>query len=488
MANILESSGRILVVGDVMLNRFVHGIVLGRADDAPVSVLHTKNEVDALGGASNVANNIAELGVKVMLVGVAGSASPERCLLETLLSESGIEHDLVEDNSRMTTSKTRFMAENGQQLMRCDRFSELPVCKAIETEIMRRAERYLKEPHVRVLVLADSGYGVLTSDVARRLIEVAKKSGVIVVVHPKGTDWSHYTGADLITPNRYDLKTVTGLPTDNDEDVVTAAHQLSKRCKAKAILVTRDKAGMTLIRTQFAPVHIKPHTKREQVIDIYGAGDTVLATLACCLACGESTLAACETSSVAAGIVVAKPGTATVPLSELVTANAAMGKMASAAHMLTLVKSWRKEGLTVGFTSGCFDILHRGHISMLREAASSCDRLIVGINSDASAERTKGSSRPVCNITERSSVLSALHSVDVVVSFKEDTPIELIKAIRPDFLFKGENHKLDAVAGAEYVQSYDGQMIFTKFEDGVSATTTSIIRRILERSNFRSYH
>jgi len=470
-----------------MIDRFVKGLVIGRAPDSPISVLHSSNETSRLGGASNVAHNIAELDVKAQLVAVVGPDSPERQEMEMLLLKSGVEHDLVEDVCRITASRTSFVAENGQRLLRCDRFSKTSVSKSIENEVVKRAECHFTNGCVSVLVLADNGQGVLTPDVSRRLIQAAKHSKIVVVASPKGRHYSQYTGVDLITVNTHDLNTVTGLQVDTNELVVEAANVLLMSYKVKAVLVTRENAGMTLVRPEQEPLHINQNARGEQVVDVSGKGDRVLAILACCLASGDSTLAASETCCFAAGTAVGKSGTATISINELRAANAAVGDNTTTEHVSTLVKSWHEKGLRVGFTHGCFDILHRGHICMLEQAASTCDRLIVGINSDESVKRLKGQSRPICNIADRISVLQALDSVHAVVEFKE-THVELIKAIKPDILFQGTDDKLDSVVGAKVVQSYNGQVVRTKREAEISVTTTSLIRRIIERNKFRSYH
>lgn len=480
MANIFNSSGHIIVVGDAILDRFVHGVVNGLAPDAPVSVLTWTHETSVLGGASNIANNIAELGIGVVLVAVVGPDSTERCELERLLDKAGVEKELIEDAGRLTTSKTRFVAHNGQQLLRCDRFSEPPLSKAVAKEVVMKVERLLMKNNVSVLILADNAEGVLTPTVTRRLIQLAHKSDIAVIVDPKGRDYSHYAGADIIKPNRHELCMATGLPTNTDELVVTAAYQLLDSCKFKAVLVTRDSAGMTLVRPGMKPVHISAHAKGEQVVDVNGAGDTVVAALACFLSSGSSILAACRSSSVAAGIVVGKPGTATASMHELDAATTTKRGALSLGYVLAFVKKWRELGLKVGFTNGCFDLLHKGHIFMLEEAASTCDRLVVGINSDASIKRIKGPSRPICNISERSTILSALDSVAVVVEFEEDTPIDLIKSIQPDVLIKGGEYTIDTVVGANFVESYGGEVVITKL--GPEISTTSIVGRIIKRN------
>jgi len=476
MANVFDSSRSIIVVGDAILDRFVYGEVTGLAPDAPVSVLCRKHETSVLGGASNVANNIAALGVGVRLVGVVGIDSWERREMKRLLKKAAVINDLIEDAGRLTTTKTRFVAQNGQQLLRCDNISESPVSKTVANEIVKRVGSYLNDDSVAVLVLADNEEGVLTANVARRLIQLAQMSGVPVIVDPKGRDWSHYKGADLIKPNRHELHMATGLATNTDELVTIAARQVLESYEVKAVLVTRDGAGMTLICPEMKATQIRAYAKGEQVVDVNGAGDTVLATIACCLASGVSLLAACRSSSVAAGIVVGKPGTATVSMWELAKSTKGDRKETSIEQAICQIKKWRELDLKVGFTNGCFDLLHKGHIFMLEQAASACDRLVVGINSDASIQRLKGPTRPICTFSERSAVVRALDIVDAVVEFEEDTPLNLIKIVHPDVLVKGGDYTLDTVVGAKYVQSYGGKVVLTKFVPQIS--TTAIVSRI----------
>jgi len=466
---------RVLAVGDLMLDCFVYGAVERISPEAPVPVLRIEREQAMLGGVGNVVRNLRAQGSSACMVALIGRDEAAREIKGLLRDDVEIESHLLEADDRPTTIKTRFIA-GGQQLLRADRERVHAVGASLEEEIAGRAEADLGM--ARALVLSDYGKGALTERVVRRLIEAARTRGVPVVVDPKGTDYARYGGATLVTPNRRELTEATGMPTANDAEVVAAAATLIERTGVAAVLITRSQDGMTLVRADAldAPLHL-PATARE-VYDVSGAGDTVVATVAAALAAGIALEDACRLANTAAGIVVGKIGTATASAAELVAAfrsrelETGEAKSVTVEDALARLVAWRDKGLTVGFTNGVFDLLHPGHVSLLRQARSQCDRLIVGINSDASVRRLKGEGRPVQNDAARALVLGSLAAVDLVVIFEEDTPLTLIEALRPDLLVKGADYTVDRVVGADLVRSYGGRVLLASLEDGHSTTAT----------------
>lgn len=468
---------RVLTVGDLMLDRFVYGSVDRISPEAPVPVLRIDREISMLGGVGNVARNLRALASSVCLVAVLGRDDAAREVKALLSRDADIESHLLEDPERPTIIKTRYIA-GSQQVLRADREQAADVGAGIEQDIIERAKSDL--PVAGALVLSDYGKGVLSRETADRLIAAARKAGVPVVVDPKGRDYSRYAGADLVTPNRKELTLATGMPADTDDEVVAAARHLIATSGVEGVLVTRSQDGMTLVTrsddADAAPLHL-PATAQE-VFDVSGAGDTVVATVAAGLAAGIAIGDACRLANVAAGLVVGKVGTATASSEELVHAirgrDLASGeaKTANLETALRQVSLWRAQGKVIGFTNGCFDLLHPGHVSLLRQAAERCDKLVVGLNSDASVARLKGPERPVQSEAARATVLGSLASVDMVVVFGEDTPIELITALKPDLLIKGADYKDKLVVGADVVAGYGGSVFLANLEDGFSTTKT----------------
>ncbi|MEQ8398843.1 D-glycero-beta-D-manno-heptose-7-phosphate kinase [Thalassobaculum sp.] len=466
---------RVLAVGDVMLDRFVYGAVERISPEAPVPVLRIEREQAMLGGVGNVVRNLRAQAASVCLVALLGRDEAAREIKGLLRDDVDIESHLLEEDDRPTTIKTRYIA-GGQQMLRADRERAHAVATVLEEEIIARAEADLGQ--AQALVLSDYGKGVLTERVVRRMIAAARPSAIPVIVDPKGNDYGRYGGATLVTPNRRELTEATGLPTGSDSEVVAAAAALIERTGIEAVLVTRSQDGMTLLRSEAlaSPLHL-PATARE-VYDVSGAGDTVVATVAAALAAGIDLESACRLANAAAGIVVGKIGTATASSAELAAVFRAReletgeAKTVTLEDALTHVSAWRGKGLTVGFTNGCFDLLHPGHISLLRQSKAQCDRLIVGINSDASVRRLKGEGRPIQNDASRALVLGSLASVDLVVIFGEDTPIDVIEALRPDLLVKGADYANKEVVGADVVRAHGGRVMLAVLEDGHSTTAT----------------
>ncbi|WP_333806094.1 D-glycero-beta-D-manno-heptose 1-phosphate adenylyltransferase [Phenylobacterium sp.] len=464
---------RVVCVGDVMVDRFVYGEVTRLSAEAPIPVLARRREMVMLGAAGNVARNVSALGGQVALVGVIGSDIEGREALRLVGDDGRIEGALVTDTARPTTLKTRFIS-GGHQLLRVD----VEETDAVSAETSVRLARAVRDvaPGSGVIILSDYGKGVVTDEV----IAACRNSGLPVLVDSKARSFQRYGAVDVIKPNASELARASGLPTGTDAEVEAALARALELCEARAILVTRAAQGMSLAVRGQAVRHF-PGSPRE-VFDVSGAGDTAIAALGTGLAAGKSIEDAIAFALLASGVAVGKVGTATVTPDELVEAAlsahmaAAEAKVATVARMVEEIARWRARGLRVGFTNGCFDILHRGHVAYLAQARSWCDRLIVGVNSDRSVRALKGEGRPVNDLESRALVLAGLASVDLVAPFDEDTPLELIRSARPDVLIKGADYTESEVVGGDLVRGWGGEVRLAPLVEGYS--TTAAIRRM----------
>ncbi len=467
----------VLVLGDIMLDRYVLGEVRRISPEAPIPVLRAERRRRVLGGAGNVAQNVAALGARAVLVGMVGADAAGDEVGQILHGSAGITARLVLAADRPTTVKTRFMS-GSHQLLRLDEEVTLPARSDIERQVLDAFAAAIAT--AEVVVISDYAKGLLTDNVLAQAIGLARGTGLMVVVDPKRTDLSAYTHAGVLTPNAAELARATGLPVGSDDEAAEAGAQAVVQAAADAVLVKRSEKGLTLVRPHRAPLHLP--TRAREVADVSGAGDTVSATLAIMLACGAPLAEAALMANIAAGISVGKPGTATVGHAELAEAvhqrelAAIDGKIADLEGALSRIGSWRRHGLRVGFTNGCFDLIHPGHVRLLARARAACDRLVVALNSDASVRRLKGPTRPVQSETARATVMASMASADLVVVFEEDTPERLIRAIQPDLLFKGADYRLDQVVGADIVQAHGGRVVLIDLEQGHSTSET--IRRI----------
>ena len=467
------SQARILCVGDLMLDRFVYGEVERTSPEAPVPILAIERQSVMLGGVGNVARNLISIGARATLLSVVGDDEVGRNLTQMVGEEDRIEPYLLVEPGRPSTEKTRFVA-GGQQLLRTDRETRHWISEQSAENLLRMAEDII--PECDVLVLSDYAKGILTDELCQALIKRARAENKPVVVDPKGSDYTCYRGASIITPNRRELGAATGGVVGTDGEIVATGRAMIEQLEIDALLVTRSQDGMTLISSDGRVEHL-PAQARE-VFDVSGAGDTVVATLASALAKGVDLIEAAALANVAASVVVAKSGTAVVYAADLLHAVRASDLTSSEAKIVPLtaaleaIDKWRAEGHKMGFTNGCFDLLHPGHISLLRQSKSSCERLIVGLNSDASVRRLKGEERPVQSESARAQVLASLETIDLVVIFAEDTPINMIEAIRPDVLIKGGDYRIEEVVGAEFVQGYGGQILLADTEPGFSTSRT----------------
>jgi D-beta-D-heptose 7-phosphate kinase/D-beta-D-heptose 1-phosphate adenosyltransferase len=466
------TGARVLVVGDVMLDRYWSGGTSRISPEAPVPVVNVLDDDMRPGGAANVAVNVANLGGNATLLGVVGADdAAER--LAMLVRSQGVAVDFLQCRSHPTMTKLRVVSRN-QQLMRLDFERSL----AAEGEVDQDAfQEHYKAAlnYADVVILSDYGKGTLRN--AAALIAEARLAGKPVLVDPKGNDYSPYAGATLITPNMSEFEAVAG-KCASEEEIVAKGEALRRKLGLRGLLVTRSEHGMTLIQADATPLHLR--TEAREVYDVTGAGDTVIATIGIALAAGKDLLQACQWSNLAAGIVVGKFGTATVSPAELAHAmNAPRGLEASVVvenMLLVQLEEARRQGKRIVFTNGCFDILHVGHIRYLEEAKRLGDVLVVGVNEDDSVRRLKGWSRPVNRCDDRMRVLAGLRSVDWVVSFGEDTPERLIRAVQPDVLVKGGDYHVEDIVGYDIVSARGGKVVALDFHDGYSTT------RIIERS------
>lgn len=464
----LLTGARVLVMGDVMLDRFIDGTVERVSPEGPVPVLRVARERTALGGAGNVLRNLGALGAAGVLLAAVGD-DPAGREVEGLAAEQGAAGSrILSVPGRATTVKQRYLAA-GRQLLRADRETTDALPEDAARALLEAARAALSR--VGAVVISDYGKGTLPADSLAAVIEAARAAGLPVVVDPKGGDYARYRGASLVTPNRAELEAASGLGAVGDRAVEAACRALIERCGLDGVLATRSEEGMTLVERDGAVRHLRAEAR--EVFDVTGAGDTVAALLGAALAAGMAPPDAARLANAAAGVVVGRLGTAVVRRDELRRALIAPGaKVVSLDTLLDVVAAWRQAGLVVGFTNGCFDLLHPGHLALLRQARAACDRLVVGLNGNNSARRLKGGGRPVQDEATRAAVLAALSDVDQVVVFGQDTPIELIEALRPEVLVKGADYMLDQVVGADLVQGYGGRVVLAELLPGHSTSAT----------------
>ncbi len=471
----------VAVIGDYILDKYVFGDVKRISPEAPIPVLLQSSKAAVLGGAGNVVGNISALGATAIPIGLLSgeSAGREVC---AILQEMGVEtSDLMLSCDWLTPIKTRFIADQ-QQILRLDEEEVRSPSQEEQDWLLAAAQRV----DCDVAILSDYGKGTLSAQIAQSLIEIFRAREIPVLVDPKGANYAKYAGATAVTPNLKELREVSGLPLKEEAEIIQSGQALIEELNLDFVLATRSEDGLTVVQRDHA-FHMP--TKAREVFDVSGAGDTLIASFSVAFAAGLSLEDSAHLANVAAGIVVAKTGTATASLAELSHAleeetGDHQSRIAALQPARLLVENWRAEGWRVGFTNGCFDILHPGHVSLLEQAAAGCDKLIVGLNTDASVRRLKGETRPINDESSRAQVLAALAAVDLVVLFDEDTPLELITALRPDVLIKGSDYEEHEIVGADIVKAHGGQILRAVLVDGKS--TSNIIRRI-ENTNLRGF-
>ena len=461
----------ILVVGDLMLDKYYFGDVNRISPEAPVPVVKVNHEKYTLGGAGNVVNNIVNLGAKAFVIGIVGK-DPNKLVIKQLLDEKRVNYYFLE-RDLPTTTKIRIIGEH-QQMLRVD-FEEI---KPLEYEELDNVKQYILSliNKVDCLIISDYGKGMITFELSQFIIKRAKEKKLPVIVDPKGIDWNKYIGATIVTPNLRELSNLLSRKVKNeDKEVENFGQEVREKYGLTYLLVTRSEKGMSLI-TENEVYHIRSEAK--EVYDVSGAGDTVVATLATAISAGINILDAVKIANTAAGIVVGKMGTAPITLDEL--KNALKGyrnrKLKSLQDLTLEIAMLRGKGKKIVFTNGCFDILHRGHIEYLKKAKELGDILVVGLNSDESVKKIKGKGRPINRQEDRAELLASLEFVDYVVIFDEDTPYNLIREIKPDILVKGGDYKIEEVVGKEFAK----ETVVLSFIEGYS--TTSIVEKISRRN------
>jgi D-beta-D-heptose 7-phosphate kinase/D-beta-D-heptose 1-phosphate adenosyltransferase len=460
----------IVIIGDVMLDRYFWGDVERISPEAPVPVVMVNHKTSTPGGAGNVAMNLKALNCGHVLIGLKGMDA-NGDILTRILEKHAIRHRLIAVQTHPTTTKTRILGQ-GQQLLRLDEERTVGIDRTAAHQLLQTFEDGLK--HADAVVMSDYGKGAIDPEVARGVIQKCRNLGIPVFVDPKGISWERYKGATCITPNTAELNRVAPFPEHDEKKLEWQARQTIETCDLEYLLMTRGPLGMSLFSHSGPAVHID--TEAREVFDVSGAGDTVIASLAAAYASGMSMIAAANLANTAAGIVVGKIGTQAVFESEL--------KQALSSHVLTgvekvvtleraaeMASAWRRSGQKIVFTNGCFDILHVGHIKLLHAAAAEGERLIVGLNSDTSIRNLKGPSRPIVPQTERAALLSSIKGVDLVVLFDAQTPIDLIRGIGPDVLVKGGDYTPETVVGNDLVKKSGGRVVIVPLVDGVSTTT-----------------
>jgi D-beta-D-heptose 7-phosphate kinase/D-beta-D-heptose 1-phosphate adenosyltransferase len=460
----------VLVIGDVMLDRTVYGVVERISPEAPVPVLTEERDTAAPGGAGNVVRNLTALGAAVAFIALVGDDAAGSEITGLIGGQAGVEPWLLVQGGRTTTVKTRFIAR-GQQVLRTDREQIAPIHPKLADRLIRIAVDAMAA--TGVVLLSDYRKGLLSDGVPARIIAAARQAGRRVIVDSNGADLAQYAGADVVTLNRRELADATQMPATDDAAIAAAAETLRAAHGFAAVLVTRGSDGMTLLDGS-TTLHVP--AEAAEVFDISGAGDTVVATLAAGLGTGLDLPTAVRLANSAAGIVVGKMGNVVARQADLAAAlspaTGALRKIVAPETAAEHIERWRHAGLRSGFTNGVFDLLHPGHVHLLEQARAACDRLIVGVNSDASVRRLKGPDRPVQPEAARAAVLASLATVDLVCVFEDDTPEALIATLRPDLLVKGADYALNQVVGADFVKTRGGKVVLADLLPGHSTTAT----------------
>lgn len=458
------SKAKVLIAGDMMLDRYYYGTVSRISPEAPVPVVNVKSEIYTLGGAGNVVNNIKGLSAQCTIIGAAKKDDDAGRLLDSLFNNIQAKSFFI-DADMPTISKLRVIGSK-QQIVRLD-FEDIHVfSESVNNQIKSIFDAELLNHNI--VVISDYGKGLCSQEICSYIIEQANKQNKKVIIDPKGSNWDKYNNAYLVTPNVKELSEVCGFEIENkDEDVIKYGSIIREKYNLTYLIVTRSEKGITIIGEN----HIKTiPTQAMEVFDVSGAGDTVISSIAVFLGLNLNIDDAVYLANAAAGVVVGKLGTAPITLSELHYALSGFrsSKVVAYNHIADIIKREKSFNKTIVFTNGCFDILHRGHVTYLKHAKALGDILVLGLNSDASVKRLKGPSRPVNNEQDRAVVLEALECIDYIVIFEEDTPLNLIKNVMPDILVKGGDYKAEDVVGKEYA----GRVEIIDFVDGYSTTST----------------
>ena len=468
---------KILCVGDLILDHYVHGDIDRISPEAPIPILKANdNNYYILGGCGNVARNICSANNKCHLISIVGNDDDGSKLKEIIKKVKNLTSNLIVDSSRCTTKKTRYVCEN-QQILRVDKESENSISTALETEIFKLLKKKIND--CNVIVLSDYNKGILTKNLIKKIIKISQAHKKILIVDPKKKDFSVYAGATFITPNLKELKRATntlGISTKSNEDTVVfkLSKQIINKFNFKAVITTRSSNGISVLTDTGSFFHLPSEAK--EVFDVSGAGDTVLAYLSSSISKGESLKSSIKISNLAAGLAVAKFGTSIVAMDEIDKIKQIKNNKAATYQDISKILKGYDGDKIIGFTNGCFDLLHSGHVSYLKSAKQKCDVLILGLNSDKSIKKLKGNNRPIVEQKDRFEILSSFPFVDKIIVFDEMTPIKLIKKIKPNIIFKGKDYKKKDVVGFHESKKWHGRVELIDFIENKS--TTNIIERI----------
>lgn len=467
VANLLcaMQNRKVLVLGDVMLDRFIEGTVTRISPEAPVPILSQSKIRQMAGGAANVACNLAQLGLHVQLIGVCGNDTVATDLANEISAYPAIQFDPVRIKDRPTSLKTRYRA-GGQQILRVDEEVTIDIDDRNAKNVLTLATAALDDADL--MIISDYGKGALPLPLLSQIIATAKAKGTLIIADPKQKDVSAYTNVDLFTPNLKELRAMTTMPLGNINEIGKAATLLAKTNGFGSILTTLSAHGMILSLPDGTQFH-DPANARE-IFDVAGAGDTVVAIMAATLAAGAGLKDAVKLANHAAGVAVSKSGTAIVAPGELLAHVGSTPPITDWPNIAAQCASWRNAGQRVAFANGCFDLLHPGHLHLLTEAAKTADKLVIGLNSDASVRRLKGNDRPKQPSEIRSAILAALPIVDAVAVFDQDTPVELIATLKPDCIVKGDEYRKQPVIGADIVTARGGKVVLIPTLDGYSTS------------------
>jgi D-beta-D-heptose 7-phosphate kinase/D-beta-D-heptose 1-phosphate adenosyltransferase len=473
----MKNNGKVLCVGDLILDHYVHGNIDRISPEAPIPVLKADDRnYNILGGCGNVARNICSANSKCHLISIVGNDNDGLKIREIIKEIKNLTFNLIIDKNRCTTKKTRYVCEN-QQILRVDNEIESPISKVLETKIIKLLKNKIND--YEVIVLSDYNKGVLTDTLIKKIIKIAQHFKKILIVDPKKKDFSVYAGATFITPNIKELKSSVNtfdINSKNNDDnlVIKLSKQIINKFKFKAVITTRSSDGISVVTDVGSFFHLPSEAK--EVFDVSGAGDTVLAYLSTSISKGKSLESSVKISNIAAGLAVGKFGTSVVSIGEVDNIKQIKNiKVVTNQNLSKALKDYDSNKI-IGFTNGCFDLLHTGHISYLKSAKQKCDILILGLNSDESIRKLKGKNRPIVELKDRVEILSSFPFIDKIVVFDEVTPIKLIKRIKPNIIFKGKDYKKQDVVGFRESKKWQGRVILIDFIKNKS--TTNLIERI----------
>ena len=469
LINIINSiqNKKILVLGDVMLDQYIFGSVDRISPEAPIPIININKTNYTIGGAGNVLKNLNSLNIKTSFISIVGNDVAGKTLKKCIEKLKNVEYALPIDKNRKTTCKTRYISD-GQQLFRTDDETIDSLDEDLKDKIFKYFQLFIEQTDI--IIFSDYGKGVfIDKDFCQKLIKTASKVNKKIIVDPKGNNFEKYEGVFFITPNSKEAFNATKInPIDNN---------LSEKCGkiiinnnwSENVLLTRGANGLSIIQNKRTD-HIKSNT--EEVFDVTGAGDTVISLFSAAIAAGNNYINSAYFANIGASVVVKKLGTASLTSEELINSISSEKKykIFNKNNITNTVSNWKNNKLNIGFTNGCFDLIHSGHIDMFKQAKEVCDRLIIGINSDQSIKRLKGEKRPILDLEARQKIIASLDMVDAVIFFEEDTPLKLIELIQPDFLFKGADYKINEIVGAEYIKSIGGKTIRIKLTKNQSTT------------------